>query len=264
MSSTKVNTLLQGAQQDGILSPESYQTLHVVDLGQQIQQGMGVQVDDVHASEVVLVTIMPDDSGSIRFAGNAQAVRDGHNSVLEALRESKQQDQILVQTRYLNGDVLFPYGPLDQAVEMDQQNYDPSLGTPLYDQVAVTLGSVVAKTQEFADNGVPVRSITLIVTDGDDQHSTKATAADVKNLVEDLKRQETHVVAFLGIADPGSHVDYIDIAKSMGIDDQWILTVDSDASAIRKAFQVFSQSALQVSQAAGGNFSSSGLGGFGN
>ena len=262
--STTVNELLQGAQDDGILSPASYQTLHVVDLGQQIQQGMGVRVDDVQTSEVVLVTIMPDDSGSIRFAGNAQAVRDGHNEVLRALGESKQQDQILVQTRYLNGDVLFPYGPLDQAIEMDSQNYNPDKGTPLYDQTAIVLGSVVAKTQEFADNGVPVRSITLLVTDGDDQHSTKATAADVQNLVEDLKRQETHVVAFLGIEDRGGGVNFKDIARQIGIDDQWILTVDSDASAIRKAFQVFSQSALQVSQAAGGNFSSSGLGGFGS
>ncbi len=41
MSETKVNELLQGAQDDGILSPESYQTLHIVDLGQQIQQGIG-------------------------------------------------------------------------------------------------------------------------------------------------------------------------------------------------------------------------------
>jgi len=263
MSDTKVNELLQGAKDDGTLSPESYQTLHVVDLGQQIQQGLGVQVDDVQASEVVLVTLMLDDSGSIRFAGNAQAVRDGHNEVLRALQDSKQQDQILVHTRYLNGHVLFPYGPLDQAVELDPQNYDPSLGTPLYDQTAVVLGTVVAKTQEFADNGVPVRSITLIVTDGADQHSTKARATDVANLVQDLKEQETHIVALLGV-DDGHGTDFNAVAVEMGIEPEWILTVDSDASAIRKAFQVFSQSALQVSQAAGGSFSSTQLGGFGS
>ena len=263
MSNTKVNELLQGAADEGVLSPESYQTLHVVDLGQQIQQGLGVHVDDVQSSEVVLVTMMIDDSGSIRFAGNAQAVRDGHNEVLRALRDSKQRDQILLHTRYLNGHVLFPYGPLDQTAEMDSQNYDPNQGTPLYDQAVVVLGTVMAKQQEFADNGVPVRSITLIVTDGADEHSVRAKAADVKNIVEDLKRQETHIVALLGVQDQYG-TDFRQVAQSLGIEDEWILTVDSDASAIRRAFQVFSQSALQVSQAAGGSFSSTQLGGFGD
>ena len=57
-------------------------TLDVLDLGAQIQAGLGVEVDDVPAAEVVLVTMMPDDSGSIRFSGNAEAVRSGHNHVL--------------------------------------------------------------------------------------------------------------------------------------------------------------------------------------
>jgi len=59
--------------------------------------------DDVAASEVVLVTMMPDDSGSIAAAGNARAVRDGHNLVLDALAASKQAGEIFVHTRYLNG-----------------------------------------------------------------------------------------------------------------------------------------------------------------
>ena len=36
----------------------------------------------------MLVTLMPDDSQSIAGAGNTDAVRDGHNFVLEALRAS--------------------------------------------------------------------------------------------------------------------------------------------------------------------------------
>ena len=53
-----------------------------------------------------------------------------------------------------------------------------------------------------------------------------------------------------------------DDPKSLPIEDRWILTPKSDASAIRRAFQVFSQSALRASQGAG-NFSSAALGGFG-
>jgi hypothetical protein len=63
---------------------------------------------------------MPDDSGSIRAAGNEQTVRDGHNLVLDALARSKQRDAILAHTRYLNGQILFPYRPIDQAVRASQ------------------------------------------------------------------------------------------------------------------------------------------------
>ena len=108
-----VTELFVAAHEEGVLSPASLQTLTAVDLGAQIQAGLGISVDDVQSSEVVLLTLMPDDSGSIQAAGNAQAVRDGHNLVLEALARSKQRDAILAHTRYLNGQVLFPYRPID-------------------------------------------------------------------------------------------------------------------------------------------------------
>jgi len=91
------------------LSTASIQTLTIADIGAMIQAGLGTPVDNVIASEAVLVTIMPDDSGSIRFAGNAQVVRDGHNLVLDALQYSHQRASILAHTRFLNSHVLSPY-----------------------------------------------------------------------------------------------------------------------------------------------------------
>lgn len=253
-----LNHLFQSAQDEGLLSPASMQALNVLDIGAQIQAGLGVPVDDVLASEVILVTLMPDDSGSIRFSGNIQAVRGGHNSVLDALTTSNQQDNILVHTRYLNGSVLFPYCPLAQAVRMDTQNYDPNQGTPLYDQTVVLLGTVLAKAQEFADHGVPVRTVTLLITDGADAHSVRATAKSVSAIVQDMFKTETHIVAAMGIDDG---TNFRQVFQEMGIRDEWILTPGNSDHEIRQAFQVFSQSAIRLSQ--GANFSQSGLGGFG-
>src|SRR5262250_2064121 len=72
---------------------------------------------------------------------------------------------------------------------------------PLYDQTVVLLGTVLAKAQEFADNGVPVRTVTLIITDGADEHSRRATAQTVATLVQDMQQAETHIVAAMGIED---------------------------------------------------------------
>jgi len=255
-----VAALLDAAHDQGTLSAQSLRALHVVDLGAEIQAGLGVRVDDVAASEVVLVSLMPDDSGSIRFAGNAQAVRDGHNLVLEALAACRQADDIFVHNRYLNGHVLYPYTSVAQAVRMDGANYDPNLGTPLYDQTVVLLGTVLAKSQEFADHGVPVRTVTLLITDGADCHSTRATARNVASLVADMLQTESHIVAAMGISD--GTTDFAAVFRAMGIPDRWILTPGNTASEIRKAFQVFSQSAVQASQAT--SFSKTALGGFVN
>ena len=255
-----VQSLFQAAEEEGTLSPASMQALNVVDLGAQIQAGLGVKVEDVQSSEVVLVTVMPDDSGSIRFGGNAQLVRDGHNTVIGALKDCKQKDAILAHNRYLNGTVLYPYCPVSQAIAMDSANYDPTLGTPLYDQAVVLLGTVLAKAQEFSNNGVPARTVTLIITDGADAGSVHAKAKDVKALVKDLAMTEHHIVAAMGIADGQTH--FRDVFHEMGIEDRWILTPGNDAKEIRKAFLVFSQSAVRASQG-GAAFSKAAAGGFG-
>ncbi len=254
----QVNQLFQTAHEEGVLSPASLQSLTVVDLGAQIQAGLGITVDDVQSSEVVLVTVMPDDSGSIQFGGNAQAVRDGHNLVLDALTASKQRDNVLVHNRYLNGHVLYPYSPLEFAVRMDRKNFDPNLGTPLYDQAVVVLGTVLAKAQQFADNGVPARTVTLLITDGGDAHSTRFGAKDVAALVRDMRRAETHIVAAMGI-DDGS-TDFRKVFREMGIEDQWILSPKNSQSEIRRAFEVFSQSAIRATQG-GATFSQTAMGG---
>jgi hypothetical protein len=238
----KVKKLLSEAQ----LSKQALDVLDVVDVGAQIQAGLGVTIDDVAASEVVLLTMMPDDSQSIAAAHNTEAVRDGHNFVLEALAKSKQSGEVLAHTRYLNGDVLFPYTALAHAVRMTPANYNPCLGTPLFDQSVVVLGTVIAKAQELQQAGIAVRTVTLIITDGGDYGSTRCRSADVAAIVSDMLAHENHIVAAMGISD--GTTDFKQVFRSMGIPDRWILTPGNSASEIRRAFQVFSQSAVRASQ----------------
>ncbi len=242
----KVAKLLEDAHAQGALSAKSLATLDVVDVGAQIQAGLGVTIDDVAASEVVLVTMMPDDSQSIAGAGNTDAVRDGHNFVIEALRSSRQSGEVLAHTRYLNGFVLTPYIALDHAVIMTPANYDPRLGTPLYDQTAVLLGTVIAKAQELSQAGIAVRTVTLIITDGGDYGSTRCKPADIKAVIADMLAQENHIVAAMGISD--GTTDFKSVFRAMGIPDRWILTPGNSATEIRRAFAVFSQSAVRASQ----------------
>ena len=258
--SVNIANLFQSAQAEGLLSQQTVNALVVPDVGAAIQAGMGIPAMNVSASEVSLVTMMPDDSGSIQFSGNKVSVIEGHNLVLDALSKTKQVDGILAHTRYLNGEVLFPYSPLDQAVQMDARNYQPNKGTPLYDQTFVLLGTVVAKAQEFSDIGVPVRTVTLIITDGADEHSRRHTAASVRKLVRELLLTEMHIIAAMGV-DNGS-TNFHQVFEEMGILPQWVLTPGNTPSELRAAFQFFSQSAVRASQGAA-SFSQTALQGFG-
>lgn len=246
MSSPSAKELFQSAQDDGILSPGSLQTLVALDIGQEIENALGVPALEVESSEVVLVTVLIDDSGSIRYADNEKAVQDGHNLVIAALTDpqrltTEQMESIFMHTCYLNGKILFDYRTILNATKMDAKNYSADGGTPLYDQSMIMLGTVIGKAQEFAFEGISVRTISLIVTDGRDEHSLKASPSDVAKLVKDMLRQETHIIAGMGIND--GETDFKDVFMSMGLRDEWILTPGNSEHEIREAFRVFSQSA---------------------
>ena len=257
MSTTALN-LLNNAHSEGDLNKTSLQALTAIpDIGATIQQGLGIPADQVRSSEVVLINILVDDSGSMSEDQKDMALKDGYNLLLEALKGSKQQDNIEIYVRYLNGTLLCPYTPLDNAPVMDAGNYSATGGTPLYDETAKLLATVIAKKQEFQDNGIQVRTITLIMTDGKDLHSRTNNERDINNIVSDMLRSEDHIVAAMGFGN-----GFRSVFTDMGIQNQWILEESATASEIRKAFNVFSQSAIRASQSAAA-FSQSNLGGFG-
>jgi len=262
--SSTIAGLFGSAINAGALSQETAQGINIIDLGQNIQAGFGINVDDVQATEVILVGALVDDSSSIRFGKNSQTVRDGHNLIIDSLSGAgtKTRDGILMMTRYLNKGILFPFIPITQATRMDTSNYDPNGGTPLYDQTAIFLATMLAKAQEFMNNGVPCRTISLIVTDGADVGSYQQSTVSVSKLVRDMYRGENHIIAAMGIKDKDSKVDFRDIFKEMGIEENWILTPGNSEQEIRAAFHTFSQSAVRASQNAAA-FSQA-AGGFGN
>jgi hypothetical protein len=255
-----IRNLLNHSRSEGTLSDESHQILSLPDLGAKIQQGLGVLVDDIPASEVFLLTLLVDDSGSISAAKNDALVMQGTNAILAALQTSQQADGILVHTRYLNGTVLTPYAPVAQADRLTAANYSATGGTPLYDESVAILGTVLTKTQEFTDAGVPVRTVTVIITDGADCGSQRHDARAVRSLVADLRAAERHIVAAVGLSDGST--DFRDVFRSMGIDEQWILTPGASEAEIRAAFRMIGQSAMRTSQYRG-SFSQAVAGGFG-
>lgn len=254
-SITSLSSLISGAGVDD--DATAVMTTVVDTLGPTINAGLGtVVVDDIDASEVIIVTEILDDSSSMH--GNAQHARDGHNLVVDSLKASKQQAAVLCGVWTLNRGVLQPYVLLDQAIRLDDQNYRPSGNTPLYDQMALVLTAVAAKIAEFEQGGVTARAITFCTTDGADYGST-TKPREVAAIVKGLLATEQHIIAGVGIDDGGT--DFRRVFKEMGLLDDWVLTPGNSPSEIRRAFAVVSQSAVRASQSA--SFSQTAMGGFG-
>lgn len=238
-STPSVSGLFQSANDSGALSNQALQTLTVVDVGAQIQAAMGIPAINVPASEVVLLSLLIDDSGSIESAGNTDNICEGHNLILDAQLEAQVRDNILVHTRYLNGQVLFPYCQLSQATRMDRYNFRPGGGTPLYNHSVLFLGTVLAKAQEFEDNGIAVRTVSVIVTDGGDTQPRPFNSSDVRRIVQDMLRFENHLICGMGIDD--GNTDFVRVFQEMGISEGNILTPGNSKKELRRAFQTVSQ-----------------------
>jgi hypothetical protein len=228
---------------------ELNQLLDADDVAAKINQGMGVDPDAFQASEVTLVSMLVDDSGSIEYAGNTPNVIAGVNGILDALLGSKAAGTILVHTRLLNGRIVCPFVALQDAPKLGRTNYTADGCTPLYDAIVEFGGTVAKKTREFLDNGVVVRSISVVVTDGKDEGSKRNTVADARKVVDSLLASETAVFCGMGIQLPGT--DFNAIFDSMGIRPDSVMLVNSDPKAIRAACHAFSQSAIRVSQTTG-------------
>lgn len=276
-SATDIQGLFGNAVASGNMTPEAQVVLSSVDLGQQIQAGFGVVATSVDASEVLLVTLVVDDSTSIRSTGNEQIVRDGVNLVLKSLKDSKQRDNIFVMIVVFNNygkpsNVIVPYTHIDDVPYLDATNYRANGGTPLYDMDIKKSAMIIAKMQEFADCGVTARGVALMMSDGADYGSNKKPS-DAATANRSLLSTEQHIMLAMGIDDSerdaqGNVVqkgtDFRKVFSSMGYRPECILTPGNTESELRAAFMVVSQSAVRASQGAKGfsQAAASGAGGF--
>lgn len=252
-------TLIDSTQRAGALSDASVQALRKVRPG---KLSLGSGADQYKGDNVLLVATLIDDSGSLNVAverrsetrkpvshpvphndpkSNAEAVRIGHNAVTQALNESSNSSAVWFHTRYLNGYELNPWNPLADAKRLDHNNYQPQGDTPLYDETVAILGSIIAKSQEFRNNWVGVRTATLLVTDGQDAGSKLQTANSVRNIVTDMYNTGIHIIAAMGIDD--GTTDFRKVFIQMGIHENLILTPGSTPEEIRKAFGSFGKMA---------------------
>lgn len=261
-----LNTLLQA----GDMSTNATNIAINIAKGNKKIHNLGIVIDDIADSEVVSVYCLVDDSGSIAMAGNTDNVILGFSIMIEAFLGAKKKSNIIVSVDCLNddGNLSYPYSLLvDQAGNLaipllNSSNYNPSGGTPLYDRCAEVATIVLAKIAEIRQSGMQERANLVIISDGQDLHSRKSTASDVRTLFTQISSNETNSVYAVGIKIDGT--DFEQVFTQMGVPPQNIFIIETmkqDPEAtkkeFRRKFQTMSQS--MSASATGGS-----TGGFGS
>lgn len=230
---------------DGLMSQPT-KDLMCVSLDDAVLAGCaGVNPDDIEATEVTLVSLLIDDSGSM--AGLEDAVIAGQRAMLEAFAKSKQKDSFLVGMWALNRtDPYHSYVKVDDAVRLDRRNYQPNGCTPLCDRWCEILSANVVYAGQLRANGTVVRSIVVVITDSYDNASQKFDIADCAKIAKDLLSSEQFILAMVGV---GQETDFRAMAKKMAIPDGAVMIAQATASDMRHAFHLVSQSVIRASQA---------------
>jgi hypothetical protein len=245
--SVSISNLLADAASAGTLSAAGLGVLSG-NLGAVVIAGAaGADLEDLEATEVLLVTLLVDASSSIHSAGLEDAVREGQRGMVDAFAQSREKDSVLLAVWSFNDDVRVhhSYLPVGDAVRFDASNYRAVGSTRLYDTWCDALAANVAYAQRLRDGGTPTRSVVCILTDGEDVGSRR-TAKDCAALSKDVLASEEFVLAFVGV---GTACDFRAVARKMGVPDGCIeVQASATPEGLRKAFRLVSQSAIRMSQ----------------
>lgn len=250
----KAEELFEGVEEGGELSAESVKLLSqrsaYVDTTFRAGTVEGV-------SEQTLLTVLLDNTPSMDYAGkpgaatNASCVVDGFNLLVSSLIDARSVGSIELLPVLINPDGrwikqvtgqtdVFTWRSIREVSRLLLPGYVHGSSTPLYERGLQALAAAVARTHWWEDQGVQTSTITLLMSDGQNNAGT-ATAAQVAQVVRDMRAAEKHRIFYWGVQG-SERVDFREIGLGMGIPDTCISVIPSDPKQIRAMFQLFSQS----------------------
>lgn len=156
--------------------------------------------------------IILDKSGSMEDI-RKEAI-DGCNETLGSIKAAQlkhkdTQDHFVSLAAFCDCgiDMIYDKTPIDKAPKLTKDQYAPCCCTPLYDAIGKTVNSLKKATKDIEDAAVLV----TIITDGYENSSKEWTAAGVKKLIDNLKK-DGWMFSFIGAGE-----DIIEIATTISI-----------------------------------------------
>lgn len=176
------------AQAAGVITPARRQQIEAV-TRPVTARDLGIDPDMIETDRATLATYFVDDSGSMRDW--IEAVIASYNRGLKFIADAPSRNEILVGTMALSGDILYAYERRQKAKGLNREIYIPTFGeTPLHRQTAQLCRLITEKQGQLAGKGIPTRTMTLVMSDGQDTDENKyleAAQAGIQQLQSGYK-----------------------------------------------------------------------------
>lgn len=194
-------------------------------VGNQLVQRQG----QLKTKEILLVLFLVDDSGSIEGSNNTQAVIDGYNGFVEALKNAP--GEVRIKTMFLNNKRDIPFQHPQEVESLSRQTYRPTEQTPLFLRSTQALDYIINEARDLTKQGLTVRTMSFIFTDGGDNQSGLITASHVKLVVDVMLTTGTHIVGGCAVND--GQTNFWQVFASMGIPEQWVKVLKNNPTEVR-------------------------------
>lgn len=191
-------------------------------------------VEEINSENINLIFLGIDQSGSMNWFSND--MKTSLNEFKDALTNSKEADEILVARA--NFEDSIDIGGYKKIDEFDTI-FKAGGCTAMYDAITEGTEKLKEYRQYLKDQGVRVKAVFAIFSDGLDNSST-SSFSDAKRSIEFLNNEEI-TTAFISFGGEATNE-----AKSLGFRN--ILDVTSSASELRKAFNCLSKSVIESSK----------------
>lgn len=125
---------------------------------------------------------------------------------------------------------------LADVPDLNPTTYAPSGGTALLDAMGETMDSVGAKLAALPEEERPSKVLFLIITDGQENSSSKYTASQIKTMVEHQKEAYNWEFVFMG-----ANIDAIAEGSALGISTQNTMNYDATSVGTKDLYRSISE-----------------------
>jgi hypothetical protein len=194
------------------------------------------------------ITFVIDKSGSMAplisdTISGYNAFLDDQKKIAGKCRVSLIQFNQFSETTYLDRDIAFaPY--------LNEKNYVPNGWTALYDALADAIKAAGRRFAAMPEHQRPGKVLFVVITDGQENSSTRYTFFSLKNLIELQQGMYNWNFTFLG-----SDLDAVKDAKNLGI--QWSYTYNNTSIGTAAVYTAMSRNISSYRKGADGTYSCS-------
>jgi len=204
--------------------------------------------NQIDGSETINAVFVVDVSPSI--TNYEHELNDGYNGFIEEMQQSHIADQLFVSTIEFAENIVSKKGfqPVMNVQKSDFKGQ--GRGTALYDAVLVGFQNAMEYRKQQLSTGITCKTLLFVITDGQDNSSARLSAQQVKEMHDEVMKDEANAFSFTSILfgiNQNTECDFVEAQKQMGI--QFLGKVGCTPKEIRKMISWISSS---VSSSAAG------------